>query len=265
MAEDVAPPLVRAPRALNLWLGVSNRLGENRGWLAFVWDWLPIVGLLAMYELMRDLVPLFGVAPTDLAGVDRAMFAGRLATTILQAGLYVPSRLDAWDVIASAVYFMHFVLPAAVGLYLWFGARSRFQAFAASLLIASFLAFVTYVALPTQPPWLAHPAEMHKVIDETIGKLHIPDWLVSVYKHRDYNVDAAFPSLHSAFPLIAAVQVWLRSRGLGVLLGAWTALVWLSVVYLGEHYVIDVLGGIIYACAALLVVAAWRRRTATGG
>ncbi len=242
---------------------MSRRLAENR--TAFIVDWLPIVGLLAIYELMRDLVPLFGVAPRDLADIDRAVFGGRLATSILQAHLYVPYRLSAWDFAASAVYFMHFVLPAGVGLYLWFGARSRFHAFAASLLIASFLAFVTYVAMPTQPPWLAHPAEMHKVIDETIAKLHIPDWLVGVYAHRDYNVDAAFPSLHSAFPLIATVQVWLRSRGLGVLLAAWTALVWLSVVYLGEHYVVDVFGGVVYAGAALLVVAWWRWRTSARG
>jgi membrane-associated phospholipid phosphatase len=55
------------------------------------------------------------------------------------------------------------------------------------------------------------------------------------------------------------VHVWPRNRRLGLVLAAWTALVWLSVVYLGEHYVADVLGGVAYACAGLLLVRRWRR------
>jgi membrane-associated phospholipid phosphatase len=156
---------------------------------------------------------------------------------------------------------MHFVVPAAVGLSLWFGDRSLFRAFAASLVAVSLLAFVTYVAMPTLPPWLGHPAETHKVIDETIAKLRIPTWLVGVYTHHDYNVAAAFPSLHSAFPLIAAAHVWLRNRRLGLVMTGWTVLVWLSVVYLGEHYVVDVTGGVAHAAAAMALVAGWHRAT----
>jgi membrane-associated phospholipid phosphatase len=235
----------------------SDRPAGNRGWMALVGDWLPIAAILAAYELLRDVVPLFGVAPRDLSGFDRALFGGRLAGTILQAYAYVPSRVSPWDVGASGIYFMHFVLPVTVGLYLWFGDRSRFRAFAASLVAVSILAFFTYVAMPALPPWLGHPAETHKVIDETIAKLRIPTWVVGVYAHRDYNVAAAFPSLHSAFPLIAAVHVWQRNRRIGLLLMAWTVLVWLSVVYLGEHYVVDVIGGVAYAGAAMALAAGW--------
>jgi hypothetical protein len=46
------------------------------------------------------------------------------------------------------------------------------------------------------------------------------------------------------------------------MLGAWTVVVWIAVVYPGEHYVIDVLGGIAYAAVAVLVVAWWRRGAA---
>ena len=100
------------------------------------------------------------------------------------------------------------------------------------------------------------------MIDETIGKLGLPGWLVGFYQDRDYNVHAAFPSLHAAFPLIATLHAWPRSRRLGALLGVWTLFVWFAVVYLGEHYVIDVLGGIAYASAAVLAVAWWRRGAA---
>jgi membrane-associated phospholipid phosphatase len=257
-AEEAAPLGVPVPQQ-RLVLAAPRRRPAA---LVFVADWLPMVALLAAYELLRDLAPLVGARPRDLAGVERWLSGGREATLALQAALYHPAQVGALDVLGSAVYFMHFVLPAAVGLHLWLNDRSRYRAFAASLLVACCLAFVTYVALPTQPPWLGHPQDVHKVIDETIGKLDLPSWLVGFYRDRDYNVDAAFPSLHAAFPLIATLHAWPRSRRLGVLLGAWTLVVWVAVVYLGEHYVVDVLGGVAYAAVAVLAVARWRRGAA---
>jgi len=244
-------------------LVLSTPRAASRTLLGFVRDWLPLIGLLVTYELMRDLVPLVGVAPRDLVGLERWLGEGGEATLALQAAFYQPSQVSLMDFLSSVVYFLHFVLPAAVGVYLWFDDRRRFQAFAASLLAVSFLAFLTYVALPTLPPWLGHPQNVHKVIDETIHKLHIPGWLVSVYSDRDYNVEAAFPSLHSAFPLIAAVHVWARNWRLGVALALWTFIVWVSVVYLGEHYVVDVLGGVAYAVVGMLLVWLWHRATRT--
>jgi membrane-associated phospholipid phosphatase len=257
-AEKAAPLPVALPQPRV----ILARPGPRRRALVFVADWLPMVALLGAYELLRDLVPLVGAPPHDLVGVERWLSGGHEATIALQFALYDPDRLGVLDVAGSAVYFMHFVLPAAVGLYLWLGDRSRYRAFAASLLVACCMAFVTYVLLPTQPPWLGHPQDVHKVIDETIGKLGLPGWLVGFYQDRDYNVSAAFPSLHAAFPLIATLHAWPRSRPLGVLLGAWTLVVWVAVVYLGEHYVVDVLGGIAYAAAAVLVVTWWRRGAA---
>jgi membrane-associated phospholipid phosphatase len=259
IAAEKAVPLPVAVAQPRVVLAEPRR---RRRALMFVTDWLPMVALLAAYELLRDLVPLVGAQPHDLVGIERWLSGGHEATIALQSALYHPDRIGVLDVAGSAVYFMHFVLPAAVGLYLWLGDRSRYRAFAASLLVACSLAFVTYVLLPTQPPWLGHPQDVHKVIDETIGKLGLPGWLVGFYQDRDYNVHAAFPSLHAAFPLIATLHAWPRSRRIGVLLGVWTLVVWITVVYLGEHYVVDVLGGIAYASAAVVVVTWWRSSAA---
>jgi membrane-associated phospholipid phosphatase len=44
----------------------------------------------------------------------------------------------------------------------------------------------------------------------------------------------------------------------------YTACVWLSLVYLGEHYVVDIIGGVVFALGAffgeLLLTRWWRRR-----
>jgi membrane-associated phospholipid phosphatase len=79
--------------------------------------------------------------------------------------------------------------------------------------------------------------------------------VVWLYSHHDYNLYAAFPSLHAGFPVLAAAAGWRRDRKVGAALSIWAIVVWVTVVYLGEHYVADVVGGIVYAAVALAIVA----------
>src|SRR5215471_2673666 len=134
---------LRQPAVQRLFLSMPGT--ASRTLLGFVRDWLPLIGLLVTYELMRDLVPLVGVAPYDLAGLDRWLGEGGEATLALQAAFYQPSQVSLMDFFGSVVYFLHFVLPAVVGVFLWCDDRRRFQTFAASLLVVSLLAFLTYV------------------------------------------------------------------------------------------------------------------------
>jgi hypothetical protein len=60
------------------------------------------------------------------------------------------------------------------------------------------------------------------------------------------------PSLHAAFPLLGslfALRLWGR-RAWPTLL--YTACVWLGIVYLGEHYVVDIIGGVVFTVIAFL-------------
>lgn len=85
-----------------------------------------------------------------------------------------------------------------------------------------------------------------------------------VYGRLNPNQVAAFPSLHAAYPVLAAVYAWRRYRALAVFLVVWAAGVWFSIVYLGEHYVVDALMGLVYVAVATVIVervAAARRGT----
>jgi membrane-associated phospholipid phosphatase len=59
---------------------------------------------------------------------------------------------------------------------------------------------------------------------------------------------------------LAAVYAWSRYRALALGLIAWTAAVGLSIVYLGEHYVVDILDGLLYVAVATIIVEAVSRR-----
>ena len=61
---------------------------------------------------------------------------------------------------------------------------------------------------------------------------------------------AAWPSLHSAYPALGALALWGISRRTAFITVPWCLAMWFSVIFLGEHYAIDVLGGIAFAVAA---------------
>src|SRR5438309_6863368 len=155
---------------------------------------------------------------------------------------------------------MHFVLPVAVGFVFWLGSREHYWRFVSALLLMSFLAFVTYLFFPSTPPWIQLPHEVHKISNETIAKWGISYYTSPIYQNLDPNRYAAFPSLHAAYPTLAVVFAWRRYPRLAIGLLVWAACVWFSIVYLGEHYVVDVLCGFVFVAVAALVVQRFKRR-----
>src|SRR5260370_28120700 len=149
---------------------------------------------------------------------------------------------------------MHVLLPVAVGAWLWAKDRVAFRNFGLTLVVLCGLAFVTYVVAPTAPPWLAQPAAVRHVIEDAIQRSSVPSSLVWLYSQHDYNLYAAFPSLHAGFPVVAAAAAWSQNRKVGALLWVWALIVWVAVVYLGEHYVADVIGGGVCAARAAALV-----------
>jgi membrane-associated phospholipid phosphatase len=91
-------------------------------------------------------------------------------------------------------------------------------------------------------------------MEQTVQRLGLPADLIWLYSHHDYNLYAAFPSLHAGFPVLAATAAWRLDKRAGAALSIWAIVVWVAVVYLGEHYVADVAGGILYAAVALAIV-----------
>jgi membrane-associated phospholipid phosphatase len=267
-----------------LWRGVSIEpewvvlallviaVAMGRG-LTFVADWGPFLLLFLAYEAMRGFAAKTGFVPHDLSGLERAVFAGTLPTLTLQHALYHVESVSPQDVVAMFFYLMHFPLPILVGFVFWLRSREHYRRFIAALLLMAFLAFVTYLFFPSAPPWyqfqegqVSGPLVVHKILNETVDKYWGPNYFVSpLYTHLNPNQFAAFPSLHAAFPALAAVYAWSRYRWVSIGLIAWTAAVLFSIVYLGEHYVVDAIDGFLYVAVAALLVEGfvrWRARRA---
>lgn len=264
-----------------LWRGISIEpqwvvlallviaIALGRG-LTFIADWGPFLLLFFAYEAMRGFAAKTGFAPHDLSGLERAVFGGSLPTLVLQHAFYDPNHVRPQDVIAMFFYFMHFPLPILVGFFFWVRSRDHYHRYIAALLLMAFLAFVTYLFWPSAPPWYEfapgrapNDQVVHKILNETVQKLWGSNYFVSpLYTHLNPNQFAAFPSLHASFPALAAVYAWHRYRTLSLVLIGWSLCVLFSIVYLGEHYVVDALDGLLYVTAATLVVEGFTRRRA---
>lgn len=229
-------------------LGLFIILGEGKRFFLY---FLPFVVLLLSYEKLRSLAPLLNsnVHFTEMIRFDRWLF-GVVPTQWLQTHLFHGS-VRWFDFLLYFLYMLHFVVPLLLAVLIWRYRPAYYWRYVVSLLVLSYLGFLTYVAFPAAPPWMASeqgilaPPIAH--ISTYIWHAFGVDNFSTYYKQLSPNLVAAMPSLHAAYPFLFALiirKIW--GNKWFALAMAYPLLIWFGVVYLGEHYVIDVLVGIIY-------------------
>lgn len=260
--------------ALSVWHGSSPTLGQIAIVLVglsilgdfsarFIRDWgLVVAGFLA-YSLSAQYAQRIDlpVHYTPQIEAEKLLALGNVPTIWLQERLY-DGATGALEVFAIAMYASHLVVPLLLGVYFWFRRLNRaFFELATALIATSVLASVAFVLAPTAPPWLAAQTgalpEVHHILRLGLFDLGLEPLGSLIGDPDRYNVVAAFPSLHAAFPVVSiAIAVrYGMSRRLVALLGFQAAAVFFSIVYTGDHYVVDILAGAAFALVATAVVA----------
>lgn len=236
-------------------LGVS--FGRTR---QFIVRFVPFLGLLVVYDSLRGLADDINTRVNywPMIHVDTWLTSGVLPTVWLQSILW-HGVVSWYDFYFYFLYTIHFVTPVVVGMILWRLRPHLYWPFVWSIVGVSFAAFVTYIIFPAAPPWLAK--ELGYITDP-LTRISSDIWLAmgvenfsELYKNISPNAVAAVPSLHSAYPLIAAAFI---IKGFGWRRMWWMVLypvsMWLGVVYLGEHYVFDIFAAIVYVGLTILAV-----------
>src|SRR5829696_3386475 len=236
-------------------------------------DWLPIIVVLLAYDLLRGIADgnLFAVHWEPPIQADEVLGLGQVPPVRLQDALYTAGHLHFWDYPAFAFWFSHFFATLLVGVAIWLYRYQWFHRFAACVVALAAMGLVTYVLFPAAPPWLAAD---HGYIDHTyrithavVNNLPVPKASALFQKGTDWGNDvAAVPSLHAAYTMLICLFLWPRlNRRWRPLLAAYPIGMGLSLVYLGEHYLIDILLGWVYAAVAIYLVnwgfERWGRRT----
>lgn len=214
----------------------------------FIKDWIPFLALFFAYEAMRGIAHnITGIVHvTELISAELQIF-GTIPTLVLQQ-FYRSPFLD-W--IGAFFYSLHFLIPTVFGFVLWHRSRENYQKYTIALLVSSYSALITILLYPSAPPWFGVKAE--RVLFQVDQAMGIP-FYATLFVLIQPNPFAAFPSLHAVYPwLISLYSIKIkRIKALPILiipLG-----VCFSAVYLGEHYVIDLLAGIVYSTLAFFLV-----------
>ena len=189
---------------------------------------------------------------------ERAMFLGKIPTVALQDRFYTFATLGIVELIAVAVYLSYFILPHVLAFALWRRDRERFKAYALAFMGTLYAGLLVSAVLPTAPPWLAGQLDyiphVYRVLPDIAGEL-APGAYQDVYEMAGVNPVAAMPSLHCAIPAVMALALarYPRWRWAGA---AYAVAMVFSVVYLGEHYVVDGLAGWMLAAGCWFVATA---------
>jgi membrane-associated phospholipid phosphatase len=221
--------------------------------IAFLRDWIPFLVVFLAWEAMRGVANQFGqsVQSDSIIAVESALFGG-VPTVQLQQALRTTGAVSVLDVAMTLVYVSHFFFPLALAFVLWWGDRPRYYRFVTTLMAVSFAAFITFMLMPVAPPRFAADYGAALPVTDVMSEVtRSIDWhgFSWMYGNLVGNPVAAFPSMHAAYPVLVFLFVQERSR-LAAL--AWLPaipLVWFATVYLGHHYVVDLLGGALYAFA----------------
>jgi membrane-associated phospholipid phosphatase len=220
----------------------------SRSWTQrFVRDWIPFIILFVGYEAMYGIAyKITGVVHiTELIDMELRIF-GFIPTLVLQQ-FY---RSPVLDFVGSFLYSLHFVIPVAFGFTLWRYLPDNFPRFTAALMLCVYSALITFLVYPSAPPW--YGVKAINITSETTQSLGLSHR--SLFDLFDVNPFAAFPSLHSAFPWLVSLYAVKIKRAKALPILALPVGIWFSAVYLGQHYVVDVIGGVTYSTCAYLIV-----------
>jgi membrane-associated phospholipid phosphatase len=241
-----------------VFLVVANLGQPWRRWRQLALDLVLYSAMWLVYDETRGAADRLG-SPLQVESViwiDRVMFLGADPTVWLQRTFYEADAVRWYDVVASTLYYSHFVVPVAVIVVLWVQDRTNWVRFMQRFATVLGVACVSFVLLPTAPPWMAAGGSRTYRLD-ALDELARPtgrgwshlgfDAFVHAWDTgRDWaNPVAAMPSLHAAFSLFVVVFFFPRipSTWWRVALLAYPVLMGISLVYLAEHYVIDVVAG----------------------
>jgi len=248
---------------------IISSLGSGVRWKQLVTDWLPLIAVLFGYGVLRGYASHTFWGPVSTLGSisQQAFYAPQVwfdthvfsvdPTVQLQRWLYTPGTVHFWDYLVWACYMSHFFASFIIAGVLWKTNYPKFRRYVPLFVGLTFIGYVTYVLYPAMPPWMAsefgHLPPTTRIIDQVWKHLHL-GLGVSLFaggSKFDNNV-AAMPSLHGAYPMLICLFFWKgSSRRKRVLLAAYPICMAFSLVYTGEHFVIDILVGWIYAAATV--------------
>jgi hypothetical protein len=246
----------------------------GHGWrqsLQVLLDWLPFSAVLLLYDRTRGVADTLGISlhEADILHAEKWVFGGVEPTLWLQQHLYDPHRVYWYDVLCTLVYTTHFLMTPVLAAVLWLRNRAMWVRYISRVIVLAVAGLITYCLFPEAPPWLA----ARDGLTEPVARLSARGWIwlhagnvneaLAHAQNDGSNPVAAMPSLHTAFATLAAIFIGMQLRTRWrYLLALYPVAMGFTLVYTGEHWVLDLGVGVMYALAVHWLVSRWEGRRA---
>ncbi|HUB75137.1 MAG TPA: phosphatase PAP2 family protein [Solirubrobacteraceae bacterium] len=227
---------------------------RSRWWL----EALTVAWLCWLYDDITNLAPLR----------LRLALAHGQSILALERALHidVERSLDRWlaahptlGLVVSDYYDnAHFAVTLGLLGWLWWRRADVYRSLRNMLVLANVFAFAVFWQFPVAPPRM-----LPGFVDVVASTHAIGSWHTGALA-SDANQLAAMPSLHIAWAVWCTIVLWRLSasrwlRALAVLYPCATAF---AVLATGNHYVLDLLGGLVTIALSALAVRLWEARGA---
>ncbi|HET7510684.1 MAG TPA: phosphatase PAP2 family protein [Solirubrobacterales bacterium] len=180
--------------------------------------------------------------------VDRVIGGGRLPNARLQRALERLPQVGVVNRVLTWTHWLWFVEPYLSLTMILVRHNARFPRAARQMAAVFDLGCALYFAVPTAPPWWA--AENGLTGEDEVRRIMVevgePTWgraWERMYDALGGNPWAAMPSLHFATSLQAALSLSEAGKVEGALGWSYAGTLGFALVYLGEHYVTDLIAG----------------------
>lgn len=236
-----------------VWSPALRRRQERCWWFAYV-------GGIYAYTLARSYADDTGVAiRTDyVAEFDRWLFLGVQPVEWLQRRLFDPTDVSPLDWAMVWVHWSFFVVPHVFAVVVFLFWRRSFPQYVGLIVGTMFFGLLFFFLVPTAPPWLASQwgeiGRVYRIMDFVGGEVSLATYRRFYASLGEPNSVAAVPSIHMG--VTYALYLWTRFRvpALASVFLVYSGLMAFALVYLGEHYVLDLLVGIGVATVSAVVV-----------
>ena len=236
-------------------------------------DWLILVIIYMAYDYSRGTADQWGIPvnftlPRD---IDRFFSFGLDPVVEMQKRFYTPNDVKWYDVVGSVTYMTHFVFPVLPLVWLRVRHRADWLRYVRRFSLTLGISVFTFIAFPAAPPWMAAEKGYMPAVSRITGRGWWELNLKTVSRTLDrgaavLNAVAAMPSLHAGMALFVALWFTRNSaRWLQVASLAFPAIMALTLVYFGEHYVIDCVAGWAVVLIAWKIADRWEARIASEG
>jgi membrane-associated phospholipid phosphatase len=184
---------------------------------------------------------------------DRALGLGEVPSVRLQRAFGEDGRVLRHDLALTIVHWLWYAVPHGTLVYVMLRHPERFPRSAAYMASVYDLGLLVYWGVPTAPPWWAGETgripRVRRIMVE-VGETVWGRYWTPLYDGIGGNPFAAMPSLHYATSHAAARILSDAGRVPGALGWTYALLLAYSLIYLGEHYVLDLAAGLALAEAA---------------